>query len=219
MTPQAKTNRSALLGLLVIGLLLVGIVATISLRQALNAAQVTPTPTAPPQGVIPLEPPRDLADFTLPGTSGQPISLSSLQGKFALLFFGYTHCPDFCPLTLAHWRGIKSALGDDAAKLSFLFVSVDGERDRPEILAQYLSRFDPAFVGMSGDDATLAEIAPPYGLYYELHKDEGENYSVDHTTQSYLLNPAGDMIDVFSFDTPEETIVEVIRAEMARAAE
>lgn len=218
MTTPTKTSRSALIGLLVIGLLLIGIVATVSLRQALNAAQPTPTPTNLPQGIIPLDPPRELPDFTLPGSTGVPLSLSSFQGKFTLLFFGYTHCPDFCPLTLAHWRNIKLALGDDAANVNFLFISVDGERDTPEVLAQYLSRFDPAFIGMTGDDATLAQIAPPYGLYYELHKDEGANYSVDHTTQTYLINPAGGMIDVFSFDTPEDTIVATIRAEMARAA-
>lgn len=216
MTQQAKSTRSALIGLLLIGVLLMAIFATISLRNSLNAPQATATPTAPPQGVIPLDPPRDLPDFTLPGSTGQSISLSGFQGKYTLLFFGYTHCPDFCPLTLAHWKNIKAALGDDAANVNFLFISVDGERDTPEVLAQYLSRFDAGFVGMSGDDATLATIGAPYGLYYELHKDEGENYSVDHTTQSYLINPQGDMVDVFSFDIPEETVVSTIRAEMAR---
>ncbi len=217
MTPRAKLTRSTLIGLLVVGILLVGIVATISLRQSLNAPKPTATPIPAPEGVIPLDPPRELADFTLPGSTGQPISLSSLQGKFTLVFFGYTHCPDFCPLTLAHWKNIRAALGDDAAKVNFLFISVDGERDTPQVMADYLRRFDPAFIGMTGDAATLTTIGPPYGLYYELHKEEGANYSVDHTTQTYLINPQGKMIDVFSYDIPEATEVQTIHAAIAQA--
>ncbi len=217
-TQQSKTGRGALAAFLVIGVLLVAIVAVVSLRGTFGAAAPTPTPVPPPAGVTSIDPPRELADFTLPGSSGQPLSLSDLQGKFTLLFFGYTHCPDICPLTLAHWKSIRAKLGDDAAQMNFLFISVDGGRDTPEVMAQYLSRFDPTFIGMSGDDATLARIGGAYGLYYQLHTEEGENYSVDHTSQSYLINPQGQMIDMFSYDTAEDAVVQTIESEIAQAS-
>ena len=191
MTQEAKNTRNLLLGLLVCGVLLIGIVAVLNVRQSLQTA--TPTPTFAPDlpNVTPIDPPQELADFTLPSGSGDPLSLSSLRGKYTLLFFGYTHCPDYCPLTLAQWKQIKSGLGSDAERINFLFISVDGARDTPEVLSRYLSRFDPVFLGMSGDDVTLTQIGTEYGLYYQLNTDEGADYSVDHSTAEYLIDPAG----------------------------
>jgi protein SCO1 len=218
MSQQGNASRNLLLGVIVCGLLLVGIAVMMSVRQSLNAP--TPTPPEPTSipGVILLDPPRELVDFTMPASTGQPLSLSDLQGKYTLLFFGYTHCPDFCPLTLTHWKSMKAVLDADGADLNYVFVSVDGERDTPEVLARYLSRFDPAFIGLTGDPATLEEIGPDYGLDYTLHTEEGENYSVDHTTRSYLLNPQGQMIAVFSFDVPEDVIVRTIENAIPQAA-
>lgn len=207
MSQQARATRSTLLALLVIGVLLLAIFAVLSLRGSLNAPPPTPTLVS---GIIVVDPPIETHDFSLPGTSGQPVSLSNLQGKWTLLFFGYTHCPDFCPLTLAEWVNIKRALGDDAEKVNFLFVSVDGERDTPAVLSQYLSRFDATFIGMSGDPETLAQIGPDYGLDYTLHTEEGENYSVDHTTRVYLLNPQSRIVYEFSFGTMRDAIVQTI---------
>ena len=215
MSQQAQTTRSALLAVIVIGLLLTGIFAVLSVRGTLNA----PPPTAtPPNGVIPVDPPMETRDFSLPGSNGQPLSLSDLQGKWTLVFFGYTHCPDFCPLTLAEWKNIKTALGDDAEPFNFLFISVDGARDTPEVLSQFLSRFDPAFVGMSGDEATLARIGPDYGLDYTLHTEEGVNYTVDHTTRVYLLDPQSRIVYEFSFGTDRNVIVQTLREALASGA-
>ncbi|MCC6803230.1 MAG: SCO family protein, partial [Anaerolineae bacterium] len=202
-----------LLALLVIGVLLLAIFAVLSLRSALNAPAPTATPSS---GVIVVSPPIETRDFSLPGSSdGQPVSLSDLRGKWTLLFFGYTHCPDFCPLTLAEWVNVKRALGDDADQLNFLFISVDGERDTPDVMRQYLSRFDPSFVGMSSDPETLAEIGPDYGLDYTLHTEQGENYTVDHTTRVYLLDPQSRIAYEFSFGTDRDAVIQTIQAQLA----
>ena len=207
MTPEAKRTRFLLLSVVIFGLLLIGFQMAQGLQTAYSSAIPTSTPAA---GVFPYDSPRLLADFTMPSSSGAPLSLSDLRGKFTLLFFGYTHCPDFCPATLARWKQIKAALGADAAEMNFLFISVDGARDTPQVLKDYLSRFDPDFIGMSGDDATLGRIGKDYGLYYQLHTEEGANYSVDHNTQSYLVDPQGRLIDLFSFDAEPSIIVAVI---------
>jgi protein SCO1/2 len=214
----ANTTRSTLLAVLVIGVLLLAIGAVLSLRGTFSAP--TPTATPPPNGITPLDPPGETQDFTLPASApqaGQPLSLSDLRGKWTMLFFGYTHCPDFCPTTLADWRLIKQALGDDAEQVNFLFVSVDGERDTPEVLSRYLSRFDPAFIGMSGDAATLTEIGGDYGLDYTLHIEQGENYTVDHSTATYLLDPQSRITYLFSYATDRDAIVQAIRAEINAA--
>ncbi|MFN8448684.1 MAG: SCO family protein [Anaerolineae bacterium] len=215
MSQQAKQTRSTLLALLVIGVLLLAIFAVLSLRGSLNAPLPTPTRAS---GVIPVEPPIETHDFSLPGSSGEMLSLSDLRGKWTLLFFGYTHCPDFCPLTLASWKNIKTALGSDGDKLNYLFISVDGERDTPEVMRQYLSRFDLAFVGMTGDAATLAQIGPDYGLDYTLHTEEGANYSVDHTTRVYLLDPQSRMVYEFAFGTDQDAVVATIRGQLNSAS-
>ncbi len=218
-TGQASTTtRNLFIGLILCGVLLIGIVGILNLRQ--SAAESTPTPTFAPDvpGVTPVEPPKALTDFTLPADNGDPLTFSSLQGKYTLLFFGYTHCPDYCPLTLAKWKQIKTALGDQAANLNFVFISVDGERDTPAVMQRYLSRFDNSFIGLTGDDATLTQIGPDYGLYYSLNKSEGENYSVDHTTVTYLIDPQGKLIDLFSFEAENDVIISTIQKQMAAGA-
>ncbi len=210
MSQKGKGPRNLFLGMIVCGLLLVGIALMMSVRQSLNAPTPTPPPPTNIPGVILLDPPRELVDFTLPASTGEPLSLSDLQGKYTLLFFGYTHCPDFCPTTLIHWKTMKAVLDADGADLNYVFLSVDGERDTPEVMARYLSRFDSTFVGLTGDPVTLDTIGPDYGLDYTLNTSEGENYSVDHTTRTYLLDAQGRMVAVFSFDVSEDVIVQTI---------
>jgi protein SCO1/2 len=209
---ESKATRSLLLGMLVIGVLLVGIVAVMNLRASLNA----PPPTATPaQGITIVNPPITPRDFTLPGSTGEPLSLSDMRGKWTLLFFGYTHCPDFCPTTLAEWKQIKDALGEEhGAHMNYLFISVDGERDTPEVLQRYLSRFDSAFVGMSGVGDYADQLAADFGLDYVLHTEEGENYAVDHSTRAYLLDPQGRIVYHFSYGTNRSAIVATLQSRM-----
>ncbi|MBI1260032.1 MAG: redoxin domain-containing protein [Chloroflexi bacterium] len=215
---RSQTARNNLIGVLVVGLLLVGIAAVLSFRQMQNMQTATPTPTQPPYGVIPVDPPIVTQDFSLPASTGGSLSQSDLKGKYTMLFFGYTHCPDFCPTTLANWKMIKQALGTDGAKINWIFVSVDGARDTPEVMQRYLSRFDPDFVGLTGNDAVLRKIGTDYGLDYTLHTEEGENYSVDHTTRQYLLDPQAQIVDEFAFDSAQADVVSVIQQALAKGS-
>lgn len=132
-----------------------------------------------------IDPPRQLQDFTLTTQTGAPLSLSELRGRIALLFFGYTHCPDFCPATLLAYRRIEEMLGDNAGEVAFVFISVDGERDTPEVVADYLDERGVAdFVtGMTGDEATVQRVGADYGLYVDILRatETDEDYLVDHS--------------------------------------
>lgn len=213
-TPQAAqaavNRRFAMLGLLLSGVFLIGIIALLLLRAALDAP--IEQPLIP--GITPIDPPRAVSDFTLPSTRGD-LSLSDLRGKHTLLFFGYTNCPDFCPMTLSEYNQVFSILGPTyREQVNIVFVSVDGERDTPDALMRYLSRFDRANIGMSGDPVTLARITPDYGLYYQLNKkdDADRFYTVDHSTPSYLIDPQGRLTHIFSFSAEIDDLVETLRS-------
>lgn len=169
------------------------------------------------------EPPVALQDFTLPASTGTTLSLRADLGAdehWTLLFFGYTHCPDFCPTTLADFRQIKRVLGDDAAKLNFVFVSVDAERDTPEVLARYLKPFDPTFIGLAADTDTLERIKSDYGLYYAVRKNAAspqnpDLYPVDHSTRTYLIDSEGRLRASFAYNTGIDVVTAQIQRVMA----
>ncbi len=163
-----------------------------------------------------VDPPVQLQDFTMASSTGQEMSLSDFDGKWRLIFFGYLHCPDFCPLTLAEYRQIKALLGDDAQNIEFLYISVDSARDTPEAMREYLDNFDPAFIGLSGDDETLARIQPDYGFYYrrQLTNDSQARYTVDHSTRTYLVDPSGQLRATFTYDITPSDIASAIQWHM-----
>ena len=163
------------------------------------------------------EPPVELDDFVMAATTGVEMSLNDFKGQYVLLFFGFTHCPDVCPTTLAIFRQVKDLLGDDASDVIFLFISVDSPRDTPEVIAIYLSNFDPDFIGMSGDDETLQAIAAPFGLFYERNNAESQtNYSVDHTGRSYVIDREGQLRISYAYGTEAEIITDGLRELMQR---
>lgn len=122
--------------------------------------------------------------------NGRPRTLEDFRGKVVLLFFGFTHCPDVCPTTLADLAGAVKTLGPDADRVQVLFVTVDPERDTPEALAKYVTAFDPRFLGLHGDAAATRKTAQEFKIYYEKRKT-GDSYSVDHSGQSYVIDPQG----------------------------
>lgn len=160
-----------------------------------------------------IDPPQPLTDFTLTTHTNTSLSLSDLQGRVVLLYFGYTFCPDVCPATLADFVHVKRDLGDAAQNVAFVFVSVDGERDTPAVLAQYMLSFDPSFIGLQGDTQTLRRISTDYGLIYERRKVAGTSaeYLVDHTAATYLIDTEGRLNVIYPFGTPPETISADIR--------
>lgn len=160
-----------------------------------------------------LDPPTVLADFTLPSSTGEPLSLADLKGRPTLVFFGFTNCPDVCPTTMAEFKRAKEELGVDGERVNYVMISVDPERDTPEVLARYLGAFDPAFVGLQGDDATLRRIGRDFGLYYERQPPAADgSYDVTHSSAAYLLDSEARLSIVYSYGTPYTTFVRDIRA-------
>ena len=126
----------------------------------------------------------------LPDTAGRVRRLEDFRGKAVVLFFGFTHCPDVCPTTLADIAGALKALGPDAERVQVLFVSVDPERDTPELLDKYVRAFDARIVALRGDLAATQRTAKEFKIYFEKRK-QGDSYTVDHSAQSYVLDPQG----------------------------
>lgn len=131
-------------------------------------------------------------DFSLTDHNGQARRLADFRGKAVVLFFGYTQCPDVCPTTLSIMRDAMTLLGEDAKRVQVLFVTVDPARDTPALLAQYVPAFNPSFLGLYGDDKTIAALAKDFKVFYA--KQPGStpgSYSIDHSTGSYAFDPRG----------------------------
>ncbi|MEI6739802.1 MAG: SCO family protein [Gemmatimonadaceae bacterium] len=167
-------------------------------------------PAGPSRGVK-LDPPRSVAAFTFRGPTGAPISTAPGPGQVAVIFFGYTHCPDVCPTTLADWQRTKARLGAKSEKVRFLFVSIDPERDTPAIAARYAARFDPSFIGLSGDAATTSamlaafgasaarDAAPTSATASSTAPSATTGYLVSHSAQLFLVNDRGQIIAMYPF--------------------
>ena len=131
-------------------------------------------------------------ELALIGHDGKPRTLADFRGKAVVLFFGYTHCPDICPTTLVDMAEVMKKLGSNAARVQVLFVTVDPERDTPEVLAKYVPAFDPGFLGMSGDAAATKRAAQEFKIFYEKRAGSTpSSYTVDHSAQSYVIDPQG----------------------------
>ena len=131
-------------------------------------------------------------DFQLVDFNGQPRSLKDFRGKLVVLFFGYTQCPDACPTTMAELAEAKKLLGADGAKVQGLFVSLDPERDTPQVLKAYMENFDPSFLALRGTPDELAAVAKEYKVYYK--KVPGStpgSYTLDHTAASFVYDTQG----------------------------
>jgi protein SCO1 len=131
-------------------------------------------------------------DFALADHTGKARTLADFRGKVVVMFFGFTRCPDVCPVTLAELKAIKDQLGEDGKKLQVLFVTVDPERDTPKLLAHYVPAFDPSFLGLYGDPAAIAKVAKDFRVFYQKAPGKTpDSYTVDHTAGSYVFDPQG----------------------------
>ena len=152
-------------------------------------------------------------DFELTAADGGRFRLSEQQGQIVLMFFGYTSCPDVCPMTLSEARQVLQDLGADAKRVTFLFVTVDPERDTPEALANYVNAFHPAIVGLTGTSDELAAVQQAYGIIVEkeILEDSAAGYMMNHTARTFLVDGEGRLRLSYSFGTPPEDIVQDIR--------
>lgn len=177
-------------------------------------------PTATPLDETDFNPPRPVNDFTLTSQTGQPLKLSDLRGKVVVIFFGYTNCPDECPTTMADYKRVKAALGQDAARVAFVFISVDGARDTPQRLSDYLGAFDSSFIGLTGDDAAIRTVAKDYGVFFQRDPAPANdpNYAVEHTLSSFVLNTKGQLQIVFPYNTAPDLMAQRLQAVLREGA-
>lgn len=151
-------------------------------------------------------------DFALPDQNGQPRSLSDFKGKVVVMFFGYTQCPDVCPTTMAELAEVKKALGADGERLQAIFVTVDPQRDTPQLLKGYMENFDKSFIALVPTPAQLAAMAADFKVYYK--KVDGKtptSYTMDHSAGSYVYDPQGRLRLFTRYGSGAQALVDDIR--------
>ena len=131
-------------------------------------------------------------ELSLTDHTGKARTLADFKGKVVVVFFGFTQCPDVCPTTLVEMKAVKEKLGKDGERVQVLFVTVDPERDSPELLAKYVPAFDPSFIGLYGDAEATARTAKEFKVFYKkVPGSSPTSYSVDHTAALYIYDPSG----------------------------
>lgn len=169
---------------------------------AAAALALRPEPAAPPdiRGLL-WPDPRPVAEFSLMDHEGQAFTPERLEGKWTFLFFGYTHCPDICPDTMARLRQVTERLAErpeGVEDVQVAFVSVDPERDTREHLKAYVEYFHPDFLGVTGSDQAIARMTRDLGIVYALGEAETDgSYLVDHSASVLLIGPEGRFVGVF----------------------
>ena len=163
------------------------------------------------QGSV-IDPPAPAADFTLTDQDGNPWTLSDQKGKTNLIFFGYTSCPDVCPMTLSEFMQIKAILEDQADQVNFVYITVDPERDTVEKMSAYLENFDPEFIGLTGTIEELDPVWKSYGVYHEKVDTGSEaGYLVDHSASIYVVDKDGNLRLTFPYGMDVNQMAEDVR--------
>ena len=130
--------------------------------------------------------------LSLTGMDGKPYTDKSFEGKVTLVFFGFTQCPDVCPTTLAELAEVLKQLGDQASKVQMLMITVDPERDTPEVLNAYIKAFDERILGLTGTPADIKQVAGLYKAYYAKVPQANGQYTMDHSASFYLFDKKGE---------------------------
>jgi len=181
--------------------MLVGIISAVAGISLWNVVQGPPQPSN--ASLLLLPQPRVVADFALVDDTGEAFSLENLKGKWSLIFFGFTHCPDVCPSTLYDLKQLHEKLNQPDSRREpghqVLFISVDPERDTPEKLQQYVDYFHPDFIGVTGPHEQLSPLTLQLGIAYRIgeHEPGSMQYDVDHSVSVMLIDPEGRLKGVF----------------------
>lgn len=146
--------------------------------------------------------------FSLTDTDGKTVTDQDFRGRYMLVFFGFTHCPDICPAELQVIAQALDQLGDKAKKVVPVFITVDPERDTPQAMAEYVKSFGPNFVGLTGSPEAIAAAARAYRVVYSKVENSSGDYSVDHSALAYLMNPDGQYAAHFAYGTSAQEIAE-----------
>jgi protein SCO1/2 len=148
--------------------------------------------------------------FELTTQDGRRLSSAELKGRPFALFFGFTHCPDVCPTTMLELSNVIKQMGPDADRMRFFFVSVDPERDTPDLLKLYLSNFDPRITGLVGTPAEIAAVARSYRAFYEKVPTK-DGFTFNHTALVYLMDREGHLAGTLNYQEPEDVQVKKLR--------
>ena len=148
--------------------------------------------------------------FSLVGTDGKPVTDRDFRGRYMLIFFGFTHCPDICPAELQVIAQALEQLGDKAKNVVPIFITLDPERDTPEAMGSYVKSFGPNFVGLTGSPEAIAAAAKAYRVSYAKveDKESAADYGVDHSALVYLMDPEGRYVTHFSFGLSADQMAE-----------
>lgn len=194
------TTRNALL---ITAGIVVGIALTLSLGFLLRPYTY--------QGSL-IDPPIQAKDFTLTDQDGNPYRLSDQTGKVVVLFFGYTNCPDVCPVTLTEFKRLRANLREKAERVSFVFVTVDPERDTPERLKAHVGNYDPQIRALSGTPEQLQAVYDAFGVYHaKVETETAAGYLVDHTSRVYVVDAQGRWRLTFPFGMEMQAMLDDIR--------
>jgi protein SCO1/2 len=150
--------------------------------------------------------------FSLVDDDGKRFTERDLLGKPAMVYFGFTYCPEVCPTTLTHMSAWLQALGPAAADLRAVFVTIDPERDTAPKMKEYLSGFDPRIVGLTGTPAEIAQIAGDYKVYYKKVPLPSGSYTMDHSSLVYLMDAKGQLAGLISYDDPQAKAIAALQA-------
>jgi protein SCO1 len=153
-------------------------------------------------------------EFALADDSGQVRSSAEFRGRFLLVFFGFTNCPDICPTTLSEVAQVMDELGPDAARVQPIFISIDPERDRRLGLKSYTEAFHPAILGLAGTDADAVAAADSFKIFFTREADATapDGYTMSHSSALYLVGPEGDWLRQFTYGTPAGDILADLKA-------
>lgn len=153
------------------------------------------------------------APLSLTDTNGEAFTLDQLKGDVALVYFGYTTCPDVCPTTLTDFQAVKDDLGPDADRVKFVLVTIDPERDTEAKLKEYLAFFDPDFIGLRGSEAKTEQFKRDYGIIVKRveYPDSATKYLLDHSAQVYAIDPQGRLALTFPYGMDPALVAQDIR--------
>ncbi len=189
---------------LLLALLTTAAVAVIALAAAQGARAPAADPDAPH------------LSFALLRTDGRPITATDLHGRWAMVYFGYTYCPDICPTEMAHWRRVLDGLGPLAERIQPVFISVDPARDTPEVLNGYLPFFDHRIIGLTGATEAALAAARSVGATARIEDDPRGNghYTVTHSISTFVIDPNGQLAFRFQAADPLTEILAELRARL-----
>lgn len=193
-TPQPERSAEQRRGIRKTVAILVTVVAVVIALQVYKVTRTAPLDTEAlrEEGVILFEQPRKISEFELVDHNEQAFTPASLEDQWTLIFFGFTHCPDICPMTMVDLTRVMEALPSELEeRTQVLMVTLDPARDEPEVLAEYVPHFHPDFVGITGEFLTIRRLANEFNVAFS-KVTQGDDYTVDHGGHIALVNPRGD---------------------------